>query len=663
MAVDLSLDISGIADLKLMKKAGSTDNLHLIAQLDYGSNEYSATRYYLRAGTRLEKDIVKSVSETSTEESSRLEDFLNWGIENYPARRYVIDIWNYENGLQDRGLINSEFFPPFHSKAFTEKVTSDREFAYGTSTNDFLNYIEFAETLRKTSDRLKMLGNRLEILRMGACPISLAEASYQLRDSADLFVVATEAGRRSSWPYDKVLTRLISDPEFAPEDLAVSMATEQIDSQVEPDYPAQAACDLHLAEYLVPPMMNLVQWLMARLREEWRIRTAVVYARSESLLRGSLDRVDLYHFCHLLQANCESEEIKAACLNVMEAINHRGYVLSSSGLGSRKGLSIYFPKQNVSPVFPELDFAQATRWNEFLQVYQNKTRIDVRAVREKFEIEPDSPSVPLREPEPVLLGASAPQAIAPGSEFTARFAAYVKAVEQEVETRLQELSPRAKTHLGIKSCLWQEGTIVRVSLSGEHVLITPSEEEFIWQGDSNLIEFDVNVPSNAPETLTVLKFDVSIGGVIVAKLRPALEINSKAVAGALKSVQTEPARTAFASYASEDRARVLDRISEITRNGVDVFMDCMSLHPGEEWKPRLEREIKERDLFILFWSSYAKSSKWVKWEWKTALKQKGLSGIDPHPLEPVSKASNPPKELKDLHFGDLYMAVRKGYEN
>jgi hypothetical protein len=123
-------------------------------------------------------------------------------------------------------------------------------------------------------------------------------------------------------------------------------------------------------------------------------------------------------------------------------------------------------------------------------------------------------------------------------------------------------------------------------------------------------------------------------------------------------VLKSPAGSGFASYASKDRQRVLDRTSEICRSGFDLWMDCLDLRPGETWKAELEKQIKNRDLFLLFWSANAKKSKWVRWEWKTALKARGISGIDPHPLDPVSEAK-PPRELDKLHFGDPYMLIRK----
>ena len=286
-----------------------------------------------------------------------------------------------------------------------------------------------------------------------------------------------------------------------------------------------------------------------------------------------------------------------------------------------------------------------------LKTFRYSFRVDSRLV--KLAREP--------KPQPVFLGASAPQEVRPGDQFTARFVAYIEKLEREVELKLSKLGPRSQSHLGLKYCRWRPDTKVKVKLYGDHFIVGSSEEEFVWQGSSNLIDFDVMVPQDAREGTTVLKFDVSIDQITVAKLRLDLEINSKATARERKIVKAEPAHTAFASYASQDRLRVLDRVSEIQRNGVDVFLDCLSLHPGEEWKPKLEFEIEERELFLLFWSIYAKQSEWVTWEWRTALREKGISGIDPHPLDPVSEVE-PPEELKALHFGDPYMLVRKAFE-
>jgi len=260
--------------------------------------------------------------------------------------------------------------------------------------------------------------------------------------------------------------------------------------------------------------------------------------------------------------------------------------------------------------------------------------------------------------ESVLLGASVPVRVAPGGDFTARFVAYIQSFEAYLHKHLKERSSRSHFIKGFKECIWHTGTRVCVRCYGNNLIVEDAEREFVWQGTYEVVEFDVKVDAAARGT-TVLKFDVIIGGFVIARLRVDVKVGDQTVRRQV--VKARPARSAFASYASKDRTRVLDRVSEIQRNGVDVFTDCLSLHPGDPWKTKLATEIKKRQLFLLFWSVNARESEWVTWEWKTALKHKGLDAIEPHPLDPVTEAP-PPQELSDLHFDDVYMLVRKAHD-
>ncbi|HAR96136.1 MAG TPA: toll/interleukin-1 receptor domain-containing protein, partial [Deltaproteobacteria bacterium] len=166
--------------------------------------------------------------------------------------------------------------------------------------------------------------------------------------------------------------------------------------------------------------------------------------------------------------------------------------------------------------------------------------------------------------------------------------------------------------------------------------------------------------NDAEEGTIPLKFDVAIEGIVVARLRLDLEITAEPKKTSVSTVTVEPARTAFASYSSKDRLRVLDRVDAIQISaGIDVFQDCLDLNPGEEFKPRLDNEIRERDLFLLFWSKNASESRWVNWELETALKEKGEQALQLHPLDPGVK---PPRGLEKLNIGSVAMWVRKGYE-
>ena len=265
--------------------------------------------------------------------------------------------------------------------------------------------------------------------------------------------------------------------------------------------------------------------------------------------------------------------------------------------------------------------------------------------------------------EPVLLGVSAPKAVKPGDIFTARFVAYIESLEEKVKQELTALSRgRSESIMGFENCNWKIDTHVTVKLSGRHLKVDPSEIEFVWKGNRNIVSFSVGVLTDAPQEWTILQYEVYIEGIRVALIHLDLEITSSTISDERSSFTIKPAHTAFASYASQDKVRVMDRVAAVSISAhLDIFTDCLSIHPGEDWKKRLESEIKNRDIFLLFWSANAKNSEWVTWEWKTALVRKGESAIQLHPLQTINEAP-PPEELKKFHFGDVYMIVRNAEE-
>ncbi len=298
----------------------------------------------------------------------------------------------------------------------------------------------------------------------------------------------------------------------------------------------------------------------------------------------------------------------------------------------------------------------APPWGEQSASAEPEPEPELKPIPKRSGTLPDSGE----ELQPVQLGASAPSQVKPGAEFSARFVAYEKALEQEVRELLTALAPSARKVLGIQECRWKRDTPVTVRLSGTGLTVTPPEQTFIWQGGSSLLTFDLKVAANAEEGTITLKFDVVIAGTIVAWPRLDLEITKKPKKNELATTSGESAKTAFASYSSKDRLRVLDRVDAIEISaGIKVYQDCLDLHPGEEFKPRLDSEIRERDLFLLFWSKNASQSKWVKWELKTALQAKGEQALQLHPLDPDVK---PPPGLKKLNIGSVAMWVRKGFE-
>jgi hypothetical protein len=276
-------------------------------------------------------------------------------------------------------------------------------------------------------------------------------------------------------------------------------------------------------------------------------------------------------------------------------------------------------------------------------------------------VPPSGPLSPQATPEPVLVGLSAPKSARPGTELVVRFVASLKAFEAEVQKQLEGLGSPPVTLVN-RGCRWKPGTQVQVRLSGTHLTCEPSDQLFEWDGRYQLLDFAVAVDKSAAPGSTVLKCDVLLEGVRVAFLTLPLAITAAVAPAAAEppphqQTFTEPARTAFASYSSRDRDRVIDMCA-VLRNiaDLDVFVDFDSLRAGKPWEEQLRQEIERRALFILFWSANARASTEVEKEWRLALALKQQEALQ---IQPLELGADIPPELRHLHFGDRLMARRE----
>lgn len=267
------------------------------------------------------------------------------------------------------------------------------------------------------------------------------------------------------------------------------------------------------------------------------------------------------------------------------------------------------------------------------------------------------PSAPLPVVPRVLFGASAPPVAACGSRFVAQFVAYPEDAAAVARGLLAESQPRARVVADVGGDALAVGTVVEVALCGAGLMVEGAVRDvqrFVWTGRTTQLGFEVQVAADTVST--VLRYDVMVDGIVLARLRLPLERGTPRKQAARKIAETSFARSAFASYSSEDRQRVLDRVAAIRIAAkVDVFLDCHDLNPGEAWEPNLARAIDACDTFLLFWSDAAAQSPWVQWEWKRALNRPGLDGMQFHPLE---NGVRPPRELAAIHLGDPYMDLR-----
>lgn len=207
------------------------------------------------------------------------------------------------------------------------------------------------------------------------------------------------------------------------------------------------------------------------------------------------------------------------------------------------------------------------------------------------------------------------------------------------------------------------GSLLTITLNLPSLEVPDPTDSFTWDGEPTNASFIVNVPKGIPLKPTYGTAEIRCEGLLLASLKLMIAIgSSRRNKRTDRTIESHYPKTAFASYASQNRSDVLARIQGMKRVApdLDVFLDVLSLRSGDDWATKLEEHVPSKDIFYLFWSRDASSSEWVNREWRLALNRRGLAYIDPVPLDDPSKVP-PPDELSSLHFNDAHLACLKYY--
>jgi hypothetical protein len=382
MAGDNNLDPEGVADLKEMKKVGSTDKVNVVAQFDRAKG-HVARRYCLTKGGIVTGDAVMSLDAVNTGDPKALTDFIRWGIKNYPASHYLLVLWNHGNGWDDtdiyaneRGLRRSAPGNVRHALFRTSlqrfgKMAGKgktRGILYDDDAKDFLDNGEMTGVL---ADAAKLLGRKLDLLGLDACLMSMAEVGYEISGSVAYAVGSEQTEPGAGWPYQDILGALAARPDMTPQDLATLIVDKYLASYTPGDHVTYAASDLSRAGALAGAVAALAKVLKAGLADSATLQ-AIQTARNKAQHYEVTDNIDLVDFCELLVKGGAAATVAAACRKVVEVVQ-TGYVMRQGFKGATvahsNGLAIYFPTEKVSPLYPGLAFSKKTGWDGFLNRY------------------------------------------------------------------------------------------------------------------------------------------------------------------------------------------------------------------------------------------------------------------------------------------------------
>lgn len=239
-------------------------------------------------------------------------------------------------------------------------------------------------------------------------------------------------------------------------------------------------------------------------------------------------------------------------------------------------------------------------------------------------------------------------------------AAYAEALAQEFDPSTSKRGlQRLSTHVN-------HGERLSFELIAPGLTVDDPHAELTWSGRAESVQFEARVPENGHAGAVICTVLVSHHTVPIGKIKFRIAVSDRDHVTLLSGSLGEEAsafKRAFISYATADREAVLGYTQLLRAVGIDYFQDVVSLEPGARWERRLQDSIPEADLFLLFWSSQASASEWVRREVAMALQAQGDES-DPRPpqIRPVilegPPAPPPWPELQHLHFNDPLLYFR-----
>ena len=282
-----------------------------------------------------------------------------------------------------------------------------------------------------------------------------------------------------------------------------------------------------------------------------------------------------------------------------------------------------------------------------------------------WEETPMAPTAPVQAPSvrlsQVSFSAIAPRRLVKGEYAVIDLIMYEGAYRRIVD----EIRRQAESETQEKQSVLNvpDAARIRAVLSSPDIDMEEGEQTGVWNGAYLDFSFPVFLPEDFAKRQVLFTARVYVNDVLTTRLSFTARCSS--LFEQKLSVVRQDVLTAFVSYASQDRQRVAAIIQgmQAARPDIQVFFDVDSLRVGDDWEKRVYREIEKCDVLYLCWSHNARESQWVDREWRYALTQKGIDGIEPIPLEPPDRCP-PPQELNGKHFNDklLYLTATAGQD-
>ncbi len=374
MAADNNLEDVAISDFNEMEMVGSGPDLNIVVQFDRisghdaSNGDWTDTRRFLVQQdfdplTINTPPVNDSLGELNMGNPDTLSDFLEWGIDNYPARRYILVMWDHGSGL-------------FKRRGDSGNGTTRGFCKDWSSGSDDLKMWELSSVL---SELKESHSAEFEIIAADVCYFGYLESAYQIRQYAKFFIGASDEVPAAGWDYQRALSFISEKPLSSSLDVAINIVERYIEIYDQGYITEMALSIASMDKFLIPAFETFARALIS---STYHYSSEIRSARRQADSPRSR-YVDLYSFAQIIKDDVSlplSLKQKATELTVALKDSVVAYGTGSDHPNSL-GLAIWFPEKILSSSYyntylRNFDFSE-TPWIDFLKEYDSPTPISI----------------------------------------------------------------------------------------------------------------------------------------------------------------------------------------------------------------------------------------------------------------------------------------------
>jgi len=356
---DNDLESAGITDFMEMSGVGSTDEVNLLVQMDrisgYDSTygDWTGTnRYLVTPGmTPTAANAVSFLGEVNMGDPWSLASFINWGIDNYPADRYMLVLWDHGGNWQ--GV------------------------CWDDTSNDNLGVLE----MRIACDMVRSnhSGFSFDVIGFDACAMSGLEVLYEISGYTDQIVASQLNEPGPGWNYQTMCSALASNPFLGAYEISVNIAQFYVNSYYVP-YPGYYQTDVTMAVIDasdVPGIITALNQVTSDMLNGMASKHNYYQTAWEASAKAYYDYPDLLDISYVLSiispTALERQHASALYNATLSAIDCYDYydVIGGEETESLHGMSIYFPRSGYfnNAYRTSGTLFSALNWDEMLVNY------------------------------------------------------------------------------------------------------------------------------------------------------------------------------------------------------------------------------------------------------------------------------------------------------